>query len=136
MKRSEVVNILKGWASKEILTDVYSNNLDHWANELLYVLENELNIINRSRYNDTNPVNENQHGHCPDCNANLDGELVIAYPLNQGKTLEEAIEYASNYAGYTENGLNSRFGRQIGIYDINRDRTTKWKCPDCGHEWS
>jgi len=23
----------------------------------------------------------------------------------------------------------------IGIYDRDRDRTTHWKCPDCGAEW-
>jgi len=25
--------------------------------------------------------------------------------------------------------------RVIGIYDRDRDRTTHWKCPDCGAEW-
>jgi hypothetical protein len=41
-----------------------------------------------------NPHNIN--GYCPHCNANLDGDLIINYPLSQGKTMDEAIKYASN----------------------------------------
>lgn len=25
--------------------------------------------------------------------------------------------------------------RKIGIYDLGRDRTVAWHCPDCKHEW-
>lgn len=77
----------------------------------------------------------NINGYCPHCNADLDGDLVIDYPLNQGKTMEEAIEYASNYAGWQQHGENNRWGRQIGIYDMGKDRTTGYKCPDCNGEW-
>lgn len=27
------------------------------------------------------------------------------------------------------------FGREIGLYDMEQDRTISWKCPDCGHQW-
>jgi len=28
-----------------------------------------------------------------------------------------------------------RFSRAIAVYDREKDRTVKWQCPDCGHEW-
>jgi len=75
------------------------------------------------------------NGYCPHCNANLDGDLVIDYPLSQGKTMEEAIEYASFYAGWEKHGKLNRWGRQIGVYDMRKDRTVAYKCPDCNGEW-
>jgi hypothetical protein len=44
----------------------------------------------------------NIHGYCPHCNANLDGDLVIDYPLSQGQSMEEALEYASEYSGWNQ----------------------------------
>lgn len=32
-------------------------------------------------------------------------------------------------------GGAERFTRVIGLYDVDRDRTTQWACPDCGHRW-
>lgn len=73
----------------------------------------------------------NINGYCPHCKANLDGDLVIDYPLKQGKTKAEALEYASNYAGWDKHGELNRWGRKIGEYDPITDLTTSWKCPDC-----
>jgi Mor family transcriptional regulator len=42
MKRSLLVDIIAGWASPEILHDVYSNNYKEWADNFLHTLENEL----------------------------------------------------------------------------------------------
>lgn len=78
---------------------------------------------------------KNIHGHCPHCHTSLDGDLIINYPLNQGKTMEEAREYAENYGGWEEHGLENRWGRAIGIYDLYKDRTTHYKCPDCEKTW-
>lgn len=77
----------------------------------------------------------NINGYCPHCNADLDGELVIDYPLSQGKTYEEALAYAASYNGWDKHGEKNRWGRQIAIYDINSDRTTHYKCPDCSGTW-
>lgn len=30
-------------------------------------------------------------------------------------------------------GAESHYSRLIGIYDIERDRTVEWMCPDCKH---
>ena len=27
------------------------------------------------------------------------------------------------------------FYRTIGIYDMDRDATVEWECPDCKHRW-
>lgn len=78
---------------------------------------------------------KNINGYCPHCNANLDGDLVINYPLEQGKTKEEAIEYASKYAGWTEYGEQNKWNRAIGHYSMEEDRTTGWGCPDCKKTW-
>ena len=32
-------------------------------------------------------------------------------------------------------GGKERLTRAIAIYSRERDRTTHWKCPDCGKEW-
>lgn len=76
----------------------------------------------------------NINGFCPHCNANLDGDLVINYPLSQGKTREEAVEYVQSYEGWNEHGLHNKWGRQIG--QSNGDRITEWKCPDCNKSWA
>jgi len=53
---------------------------------------------------------------CPKCKADLDG----------GEIPESIREhYSPPY----------RWSRCIGIYSTERDRTTHWKCPDCGAEW-
>ena len=77
----------------------------------------------------------NIHGYCPHCNANLDGDLVIDYPLSQGKSMDEALEYAKFYAGWEEHGEANRWGRAIGLYCRDRDRTIGYRCPDCDGTW-
>ncbi len=54
--------------------------------------------------------------HCPKCNADLRGEPIP----------EKDREM---FGGHTH------FLKVISIYNRDRDRTVKWKCPDCGHEW-
>jgi len=29
----------------------------------------------------------------------------------------------------------THFSRKIGIYDLVKDRTVEYQCPDCGHTW-
>jgi ssDNA-binding Zn-finger/Zn-ribbon topoisomerase 1 len=77
----------------------------------------------------------NINGYCPHCNADLDGDLVINYPLTQGKTMEEAFEYASFYAGWDEHKERNRWGRAVALYDIHKDRTAAYRCPDCEKIW-
>ena len=52
---------------------------------------------------------------CPYCTADLQGNPI---PKEQ----QEA--YGATH-----------FSRKIGIYDIDRDRTVEWQCPDCGCRW-
>jgi len=54
--------------------------------------------------------------YCPHCNANLRGEEIP----------EEQRHYF---------GKHTHFGRKIGLYDRDLDRTVAWKCPDCGKTW-
>ena len=44
----------------------------------------------------------------------------------------KALEVAAMYGATKEKG---QWGRQIGIYDRDKDRTVAHKCPDCDHEW-
>jgi len=53
---------------------------------------------------------------CPKCKASL-----------RGKRIPEKHREAYGNA--------THFSRVIGLYDRNLDRTTHWKCPDCGHVW-
>lgn len=78
---------------------------------------------------------DNINGFCPHCKANLDGDLVIDYPLKQGKTMEEAIQYAWSYAGWAQHDLKNRWDRAISIYSRELDRTTHYRCPDCDKDF-
>ena len=52
---------------------------------------------------------------CPECGANwVAGEM----------TEEQKEVYAGTF-----------FSRLIGIYDMDRDRTVAWECPDCKTRW-
>ena len=77
----------------------------------------------------------NINGYCPHCNASLDGDLVINYPLSQGKSMDEALRYAAMYAGWNEHGEANRWGRAIAVYNIDKDRTEYYRCPDCQRTW-
>jgi hypothetical protein len=57
----------------------------------------------------------NSKENCPHCDAELQGAPI---PQEQQKSFG-----ATHYS------------RKIGIYDITKDRTVKWKCPDCEGEW-
>jgi hypothetical protein len=70
---------------------------------------------------------------CPNCKADLDGDLIFDTGMEMYGTEENAIEYASFYGATKTEG---RWGREIAIYDRDKDRTTAYRCPDCGHEWS
>lgn len=52
---------------------------------------------------------------CPHCNTNL-----LGAPIPK----EYLIHCDSMY-----------FKREIGVYDMARDRTVLFRCPDCGGEW-
>jgi len=69
---------------------------------------------------------------CPKCKSNLDGELIFDTFMKKYGNEQKALETASMYGATKTEG---RWGRQIGIYDMELDRTTEWRCPDCGHLW-
>lgn len=78
----------------------------------------------------------NINGYCPHCKADLDGALIIETYLSLGFSEEKALEWASSYSGYEENGKQNKWGRQIGLSSIEKDREIGWKCPDCNNTWS
>lgn len=53
---------------------------------------------------------------CPACKADLRGSEIPE-------------EHREAYGGETH------LSHVIGIYSTELDRTTHWRCPDCGHEW-
>ncbi len=73
-----------------------------------------------------------EHGYCPKCNADLDGGSVWETGFRMHGSEERADEYAAAYGATRTTG---RWGREIGIYDMEKDMTVRWKCPDCEHEW-
>lgn len=54
---------------------------------------------------------------CPNCGANLVGDLI-----------PEKDRWLFGNA--------TNFNRTIGVYDVHKDCTVRWKCPDCGYEWN
>lgn len=69
---------------------------------------------------------------CPNCKTNLEGELIYETFLARCGDEKKAIETAEMYGATKTTG---RWGREIALYDMRRDRTTGYHCPDCGHEW-
>ena len=70
---------------------------------------------------------------CPGCKVNLEGELIYDHFLGVYEGDEEkAAETAAAYGAAKGKG---RFGREIAQYSLSEDRTTGYRCPDCGHEW-
>lgn len=70
---------------------------------------------------------------CPNCESNLEGDLIFDTFMKQYGDEEKALATAGMYGATKTEG---RWKRQIGIYDMDRDRTVAWRCPDCGHEWT
>lgn len=62
------------------------------------------------------------NGHCPHCNTNLDGDLII-------DTLENPSD-ASNFAGWNEHGDKNRWSRAMIVHGDVNIRI----CPDCRGE--
>ncbi len=75
---------------------------------------------------------KNEHGHCPNCNADLDGGSIWEHFFQETGSEEKADRIAKMYGANRERG---KFGRAIGLYDRDKDCTVGWKCPDCGHAW-
>jgi len=69
---------------------------------------------------------------CPNCENNLEGDLIYETFLAKYSDEQKAIKTAKMYGATKTEG---RWGREIGIYDMDKDRTVSYRCPDCGHEW-
>ena len=72
------------------------------------------------------------HGSCPKCGTDLNGGSIYEHFLHEKGDEAEALRIAKMYGATKESG---QWGREIGIYDWDKDRTVAWRCPDCGHEW-
>lgn len=70
---------------------------------------------------------------CPKCGVSLEGGSIWETFFEKYGSEQEATRVAEMYGATKENNL--QWGRQIGIYDLNTDRTVSWRCPDCNHEW-
>jgi len=77
-------------------------------------------------------MSDNEHGYCPNCNMDFDGGLIWNTGLEMYGTEERADDYAEAYGATRTTG---KWGKRIGIYDMERDMTTHWRCPECKHEW-
>jgi rubrerythrin len=77
-------------------------------------------------------VSSNDHGSCPSCSYNFNGSFVWDHFYKETGSEEEATRIAEMYGASKGHG---RFGKQIGIYDSDKDRTTQWMCPSCEYTW-
>ena len=74
----------------------------------------------------------NENGYCPNCKVDLDGGSIWEHFFKETGSALEADRIAEQYGATRGKG---QWGRQIGIYDMDEDRTVAWQCPDCGHKW-
>jgi predicted RNA-binding Zn-ribbon protein involved in translation (DUF1610 family) len=90
-----------------------------------------------------------EHGNCPNCGTDLNGGSIwqtgysfalagkhykqYGVPADNKQEAERlADKYAEAYGATREKG---QWGRAIGIYDMQKDRTVEYQCPDCEHRW-
>lgn len=94
------------------------------------------------------------HGSCEKCDFDFNGEYIWRHfydkfmqdgfwldeegnyitelrKLSAVEAAEQADKTAESYGATREKG---RFGKQIGIYDMAKDRTVAWRCPSCEQE--
>lgn len=98
----------------------------------------------------TNPLitETDEHGNCPSCGTDFNGGSIWLTGYEKAlngehygqegtrASKEEAETLADRYAkAYGATRTTGQWGRQIGIYSIEKDRTVAWRCPECGHEW-
>lgn len=76
------------------------------------------------------------NGHCPHCNADMDGELVYDSFIDAGYDCDIADKWAKQVSGYEKHGLLNKWSRCLSIYDITSDRTINYECPDCSKQWN
>lgn len=69
---------------------------------------------------------------CPLCQSNLEGGLIYQTFLEEYDDHDKALDTAGHYGATQTEG---RWGREIGIYSIETDRTVAYQCPDCYGEW-
>jgi len=84
------------------------------------------------------------HGRCPHCDADLNGGSIWQTFYDQAMkglkgrvpTEEEAATLADESAEmYGATRTSGQWGRKIGIYDMEKDCTVEWQCPDCDGRW-
>lgn len=89
------------------------------------------------------------HGHCPHCNADLNGGSIWqtgkhlamttggdTWPTVPARNEAEAEARADKYAAaYGATRTSGQWGRQIGVSCVTRDRIVEWQCPDCNKTW-
>jgi len=68
-------------------------------------------------------------GHWSTPDGEYSTELRILNPEEAAILADKA---AKMYGATREKG---QWGREIGIYDFDKDRTVAWQCPDCGNKW-
>lgn len=76
-------------------------------------------------------MSTDDHGRCPHCDADMNGEYIWdTFAEKHGDA--EADRIAEMYGASKGHG---RWGRQIGRYCTERDRTIGHTCPDCGKDF-
>lgn len=73
-----------------------------------------------------------EHGFCPNCHVDLDGGSIWEHFFHETGSASEADRIAGAYGATRTTG---QWAEKIGLYSWEEDRTVKWQCPDCGHEW-
>lgn len=69
---------------------------------------------------------------CPACDTNLiDSEIPQE---NRYCYLGFVKNSQGEYEPAPDHGRPMYYYRTIGIYDVYKDRTVAYKCPDCGHQ--
>ena len=84
------------------------------------------------RYSEELGLYDNEHGYCPQCGKDFDGTLIWDSFFDKYGDVDKADEAASSYGATREKG---KWGLKVGIYSMEEDCTTHWKCPDCEHIW-
>lgn len=75
---------------------------------------------------------KNEHGYCPNCNLDFDGGSIWEHFFKETGSEDEADRIAKMYGATRTHG---QWGRQIGRYDLDKDRVVSWECPACNYSF-
>lgn len=78
------------------------------------------------------PLDQNEHGFCPSCGADFDGEPIWRALVDAYGSEYKADTYSASFGADREHG---KFCLAVAEIDRWEDKVVSYRCPACGQSW-